>query len=73
MASFISKKNIENSLRDGLIITGGATGIFFGLKVVGTKLLKESLNAIDIMTLTGLVCGGTLMKDYAVYRKWINE
>ena len=73
MTSFISKKNIEDSLRDGLIITRGATGIFFRLKAVGVKLLKASLNAMDIMTLTGLICGETLMKDYAVYKKWINE
>ena len=73
MTSFISKKNIEDSLRDGVIITTGTTGIFFGLKAVGVKLLKASLNAMDIITLTGLICGGTLMEDYAAYRKWINE
>ena len=73
MTSFISEKNIEDSLRDGVIITVGATGIFFGLKAVGVKLLKTSLNAMDIMTLTNFICGGTLMKDYAVYRKWVNK
>ena len=33
MASFDWKKNIEGSLRDGLIITSGAIKIFFRLKV----------------------------------------
>ena len=73
MISSISKKNLEDSLRDEVIITTGATGIFFGLKTVGVKLLKAYLNAMAIMTLTGFICGGTLMKDYAVYRKWIKE
>ena len=73
MSSFDWKKTIEDSLRDGLIIIGAATRIFFGLKALNVKLLKTSLNAMDIMTLAGLICGGTLMKDYAVYRKWINE
>ena len=68
MISSISKKNIEDSLRDEVIITIGATGIFFGLKAVGVKLLRASLNAMDIMTLTGLICGGTLMKDCSLQK-----
>ena len=73
MSSFNWKKNIEDSVKDGLIITTWATGIFFGLKTVGVKTLKASLNAMDIMTLAGMICGGVLMKDYTVYKKWINE
>ena len=68
MISSISKKNIEDSLRDEVIITIGATGIFFGLKAVGVKLLRASLNAMDIMTLTRLICGGTLMKDCSLQK-----
>ena len=37
MSSFDWKKNIEDSLRDGLIITIGATRIFLGLKALGVK------------------------------------
>ena len=73
MSSFNWGKNIEDSIKDGLIITTGATGILFGLKEVGVKTLKASLNAMDIMRLTGMICGGSLMKDFAVYGKWINE
>ena len=38
MTSFISEKNIEDIIKDGVIITAGATGIFFGLKTAGVKL-----------------------------------
>ena len=72
MSSFNWRKNIEDSLRDGLIITIGTTGIFFGLKVEKAKPPKASLDAMDILRLTGGICGGVLVKDYAVYKKWIN-
>ena len=74
MSSFNWRKNIEDSLKDGLIITIGATGIFSGLKASNIKPPEASrLNAMDIITLTGGICVGVFMKDYAVYRKWINE
>ena len=69
----IEKKNIEGSLRDELIITIGATGIFFALKAANVKPPKTSLDAMDIMKLAGGICGGVLVKDFAVYKKWINE
>ena len=31
------------------------------------------MDAIDIMKLAGGICGEVLVKDYGVYRKWINE
>ena len=73
MASFDWKKNIEDSLKDVLIITIGATGIFYGLKAANVKPPKTSPDAMDIMKLAGRICGGVLVKDYAVYKKWINE
>ena len=73
MASFDWRKNIEDSLKDGLIITIGAAGIFFGLKVANVKPPKVSMDAMDILKLTRWICGGVLMKDYAVCKKWINE
>ena len=53
MSSFDWKKNIEDFLRDGLIITIGAIRIFFGLKAENVKSLKASLDAIDILKFTG--------------------
>ena len=73
MASFDWKKNIEDSLKDGLSITIGAAGIFYGLKAANVKPPKASLDAMDILKLAGGVCGDVQVKDYAVYKKWINE
>ena len=67
------KKNIEDSLKDGLIITIEAAGIFFALKAANVKPPKASLDAMDLLNLIGGICGGMLVKDYAVYKKWINE
>ena len=73
MSSFDWKKNIEDSLKDGLIVTIGAAGIFFTLKAANVKPPKASLDVIDLLKLIGGICGGVLVKDYEVYKKWINE
>ena len=54
----IGKKNIEDSLKNGVIITIGATGIFFGQKTLNiVKPPKTSkLGIMDIMTLTSGIC-----------------
>ena len=69
MASFGWKKNIEDSLKDGLIIIIGAADIFFALKVANVKPPKASMDAMDILKLTGGICRGVLVKDYAVHKK----
>ena len=66
MSSFNSKKNIEDSIKDELIITATTTGIFFALKAANVKPPKASLYAMDIIKLAGGICGGMLVKDYAV-------
>ena len=73
MRNFNWRKNIEDSLTDGLIIIIGAAGIFFGLKAANVKPPKASLDAMDILKLISGICGGVLVKDYAVYKKWINK
>ena len=67
------EKNIEDSIKDGLIITATTTGILYVLKAANVKSPKASLDAMDIMKLAGGTVGGVLVKDYAVYKKWINE
>ena len=67
------EKSIEVSLKDGLIITVGVAGIFSGLKAANIKPAKASLDAMDILKLTGGICGGVLVKDDVVYKRWINE
>ena len=73
MSSFDWKKNVENSIKDGLIITTTTTAIFYVLKVPIIKSLMASLDAMYIMKLAGGIVGGVLVKDYAVYKKWIKE
>ena len=73
MSSFDWKKNVEDSIKDGIIITVATTGIFFALKTANVKPPKSSLDAMDIMKLASGICGNVLVKDYAVYKKWINE
>ena len=67
------EKKIEDSIKDGLIITATTTGIFYVLKAAGIMPPKASLDAMDIMRLADGIVGGVLVKDYAVYKKWINE
>ena len=69
----IGKKNIKDSIKYGLIITIRAAGIFFGLKAANVKPTRASLDAMDILKLTRWICGGVLVKDYAIYKEWINE
>ena len=69
MSSFNWKKNIEDSVKDGIIITATTNGIFFTVKAANVKLPKASPDAMDIMKLAGRICGGVLVKDYAVYKK----
>ena len=73
MSSFDWKKNVEDSIKDGLIITAAVTGILLTLKAVNVKPPKASLDAMDIMKRTGAIYEGVLVKDYAVYKKWINK
>ena len=67
------EKNIEDSIKDGLIITVTTTGIFYVIKADNIKPPKASLDAMDIMKLAGGTVGVVLVKDYAVYKKWIKE
>ena len=56
-----------------MIVTIRAAGIFYGLKAAKVKPPKASLDAMDSLKLTGGICRGVLVKDYAVYKKWIDE
>ena len=66
MTSFDWKKNIEDSIKDGLIITATTTGILYALKAAGMRSPKASLDAMDIMRLGGGIVGDVLVKDCAV-------
>ena len=69
---FDVKKSLEEAIKEGLVITGATVGIFWLLKM--GKIAsppKTVLDASDIMKLSGGVITGALLKDYAVYKKWI--
>ena len=68
MSSFDWKKNVEDSIKDVLIITATKTAIFYALKAANAKSRKASLDAMDIMKLAGETVGAVLVKDYAVYK-----
>ena len=55
MSSFDWKKNIKDSINDGIIITATTTEIFFEINV---KLPKASLDAMNIMKFAGGICEG---------------
>ena len=69
----IGKKSIEDSIKDGLIITATTTGIFCVLKAANVKPPKASMDAKDIMKLAGGIVGGVLVKDYAVYKNGLTS
>ena len=60
MTSFISKKKLEDIVKDGVIVTTGATKILLGLKAAGVKL--PSLDAMFIVKLASGICGGCWQK-----------
>ena len=71
MASFEWKRNVQDSIKYGLIITATMTGIFYVLKAANINPPKASLDAMDIMKRACGIVVGVLVKDYAVYKKWI--
>ena len=56
-----------------MIIIANTTEIFYVLKAANVKSPKASLDAMDIMKLADGIVGDVLVKDSAVYKKWINE
>ena len=73
MISFDWKKNNEDSIKYGPMIILTTTRIFIALKAVNLKPTKASLDAKDVIKFASVICGGVLVKDYAVYKKWINK
>ena len=53
MSSFDWKKNVEDSIKDGLIITATTIGIFYALKATNVKPPKASMDAMDIIKIVG--------------------
>ena len=71
MSSFNIKKNLEDSIKEGLVITGSVVTIFWLLKMAKINPPKAALDAQDIIKLTAGITAGSLLKDYATYKKWL--
>ena len=69
MSTFDWKKNVEDSIKVGVIITVTTTGLSFTLKTEGMKPTKAALDAMDVMKFAAGICAGISVKDYAVYKK----
>ena len=69
MISFDWKKNVEDSIKDGLIVRATITAMFYALKAENVKPPKASMDAMNIMRLAGDIYGGVLVKHYVVYKK----
>ena len=67
---FDAKKNLEDAIKEGLVITGAAVEMFWLLKMGKiASSPKAALDASDIIKLSGGIITGVLLKDYAVYKK----
>ena len=63
MSSFDWNKNIEDPIKDALIITITTTKIFYALKAVNVKPQNPFLDDMDVMKLAAGIVGGVLVKD----------
>ena len=64
---FDVKKNLEEAIKEGLVITGATVGIFWLLRMGKIALPpKATMDKLSRGVITG-----ALLKDYAVYKKWI--
>ena len=67
---FDVKKNLKESIKEGLVITGATVGIFWLLKMSKiTSPPKTAMDASDIIKLSRGIITGALLKDYAAYKK----
>ena len=63
MSSFSWKKDIEDSIKDAVIVTVTTTRIIFAIKAANLKPPKASLGAVDIIEHAGGMCGWVLVND----------
>ena len=58
MSCFDWRNNIEDYIKDGLIITAASTGILSALKTTNLKPRKASIDVMIIMKHFGGICEG---------------
>ena len=71
---FDYQKEIKDSLKDGSIITISTIALFYLLKsTFKVSPPTASLNVNDMLKLAGGICTSVLVKDYMMYKKYIDE
>ena len=70
MSSFDWKKNVVDRIKDEVIITATSAALFFAIKAANVKPPKTSLDGMEVV---GGIIEGTLVKNYAVCKKLVNE
>ena len=72
--TFPYKKTMEDSLKDGLIISGVTIASFMILKyLLKTSPPAAKLDASDALKLKEGIVTGVFFMDYLVYMKYISE
>lgn len=61
-------KSIANSVKDKQIITDTTVRLILALKAANIKPPGASLDSKDTRQHTDVMCGGVLVKKYAVYK-----
>ena len=70
--SWLTEKEVIDSLYDGFMLTVGVLAIgFTGKKVFGISKPCSKLDFEDIAKLTGYITATQILIDYAKYKKWI--
>ena len=70
--SWLTKKEVIDSLYDGFMITLGTLTIgFAGKKIFGIAKPCSKLDFEDVAKLTGYITASVISIDYAKYREWI--
>ena len=72
MPTFDVKKNLEDGIKGGIVITRTAAGIFGLLKVARiASPPKPALDLPDLIKLSGGIITAAFVNSYVIYKKWM--
>lgn len=70
-SKFDIKKNLEDLIKDNLIITNAMFGLFFVLWMAKVQLANLILDMEDVTKIAGRTTNSVLVKYFTVFYKWI--